>query len=342
MKTPVFVRQSDGVDAGLVTAAGELNVIATAQPGVDLGDVTLTAGVNNIGDVDVLIGGAVATANAGANGASVQRMTLATDDELNDDADATRIALEIIDDWDETNRAAVNPIAGQIGIAGGTGVDGATVPRVTLATNVGLPAGANNIGDVDVLTLPALPAGANNIGDVDVVTLPGALTGLAEDAAHITGDVGVEALAVHTDLASTLTGANGEYAPLVATRLGAVRTAIQPEAYIDSLGAYYLVVTAFTTVTTVGAAEIQPVAAQGVNNSIVLIDWIVSTDTAINAQFESDDSDAGITVQVFLSANGGWTSDHAAAWGETADNQALKLDVSAAATVSVQVRYFVR
>lgn len=35
-----------------------------------------------------------------------------------------------------------------------------------------LPAGNNNIGDVDVVSLPALPAGTNNIGDVDVVTLP--------------------------------------------------------------------------------------------------------------------------------------------------------------------------
>lgn len=35
-----------------------------------------------------------------------------------------------------------------------------------------LPAGSNNIGDVDVLTLPALPAGTNNIGDVDIVSLP--------------------------------------------------------------------------------------------------------------------------------------------------------------------------
>lgn len=35
-----------------------------------------------------------------------------------------------------------------------------------------IPAGTNNIGDVDVLTLPAIPAGNNNIGDVDVLTLP--------------------------------------------------------------------------------------------------------------------------------------------------------------------------
>ncbi len=35
-----------------------------------------------------------------------------------------------------------------------------------------LPAGTNNIGDVDVLSLPSIPAGNNNIGDVDVVSQP--------------------------------------------------------------------------------------------------------------------------------------------------------------------------
>lgn len=40
-----------------------------------------------------------------------------------------------------------------------------------------LPAGDNNIGNVDVLSLPALPAGSNNIGDVDVVSLPDVVIG---------------------------------------------------------------------------------------------------------------------------------------------------------------------
>lgn len=72
----------------------------------------------------------------------------------------------------------------------GTGVI-ATVGAVTAITNA-LPAGTNNIGDVDVLTLPvafnsgvtsattqrmvlatdvALPAGNNNIGDVDILSI---------------------------------------------------------------------------------------------------------------------------------------------------------------------------
>lgn len=36
-----FTKLTDGTDTGLITAAGELNVLATAQPGVDIGDVTI-------------------------------------------------------------------------------------------------------------------------------------------------------------------------------------------------------------------------------------------------------------------------------------------------------------
>jgi hypothetical protein len=99
-------------------------------------------------------------------------------------------SMSVIDDWDASDRAMVNPIVGQAGIAAGTGVDGATVPRMTLATNVGLPAGTNNIGDVDVLTLPALPTGTNNIGDVDVLTVPADPFGANADAAVAAGATG--------------------------------------------------------------------------------------------------------------------------------------------------------
>lgn len=37
--------------------------------------------------------------------------------------------------------------------------------------SVGLNAGTNNIGDVDVLSLPSLPTGTNNIGDVDIASI---------------------------------------------------------------------------------------------------------------------------------------------------------------------------
>lgn len=75
-------------------------------------------------------------------------------------------ALQIMDDWDETNRCAVNPISGQIGVQGGSGAVSGTTQRVVLATDVGLPAGTSNIGDVDVLTVggqtPAFGSGARS------------------------------------------------------------------------------------------------------------------------------------------------------------------------------------
>jgi hypothetical protein len=65
---------------------------------------------------------------------------------------------------------------------------------LTIDGSVGLNAGTNNIGDVDVLTLPALPAGTNNIGDVDVLTLPALPAGT-----NNIGDVDVLSIAAGTN-----------------------------------------------------------------------------------------------------------------------------------------------
>jgi len=92
----------------------------------------------SIGDVG-LDGGPISAANpmpiilpAGASTEAKQNVSNAS--------------LGIMDDWDESDRAKVNPIAGQAGIAGGSGVDGASVPRVSLATDIPLPAGTNVLG----------------------------------------------------------------------------------------------------------------------------------------------------------------------------------------------------
>lgn len=42
----------------------------------------------------------------------------------------------------------------------------------TVSITASLPSGDNNIGNVDIVTMPSLPAGGNNIGDVDIVTMP--------------------------------------------------------------------------------------------------------------------------------------------------------------------------
>src|SRR3989304_2317616 len=48
---------------------------------------------------------------------------------------AIQAAVEIIDDWDETNRAAVNLVAGQVAITAGAGAVAANTPRTTLASD---------------------------------------------------------------------------------------------------------------------------------------------------------------------------------------------------------------
>lgn len=57
----------------------------------------------------------------------------------------------------------------------GMKVDASGFAQVKVAA--ALPAGSNNIGDVDVLSLPALPSGSNTIGDVTVSSLPALPTG---------------------------------------------------------------------------------------------------------------------------------------------------------------------
>lgn len=111
-------------------------------------------------------------------------------------------------------------------LAANSGVDigDVTINNAGGASAVNIQDGGNSISvddnggsltvDGSVSLAAALPAGTNNIGDVDVLTLPGSLQGYAEDAAHATGDTGVQALAVRTDSPANKSGTDGDYEPL--------------------------------------------------------------------------------------------------------------------------------
>jgi hypothetical protein len=70
------------------------------------------------------------------------------------------------------------------------------------------------------------PLQVSNIGALysEVVAMPGGLTGHAEDDAHVTGDVGVESLAVRNDTLASLCDTDGDYAPLQVSDIGALYT----------------------------------------------------------------------------------------------------------------------
>lgn len=116
---------------------------------------------------------------------------------INTDTTAIAASASVMDDWDESDRAKVNLIVGQAGVQGASGAVSATTQRVVLATDVALPAGTNaigklaansgvDIGDVDVTSIAA---GDNNIGNVDIVTVPADPFGANGDAASATGSI---------------------------------------------------------------------------------------------------------------------------------------------------------
>lgn len=225
------VQLTDGTDLSQITAAGELMVLATAQPGVDIGDITVNNGAGsaavNIQDggnsitVDAeslplpagaatlaeqqtqttslqLIDNLVATPSTAysadpgvlvlgsvtgsaplytdgekdtisltltgdvrtfdqeaksqlisVNGslANIEALAFTINTNVGDIeilATAQAASLSVLDDWDESDRAKVNPIVGQAGVQGNTGVVTANTQRVVLATDVTppLPSGA--------------------------------------------------------------------------------------------------------------------------------------------------------------------------------------------------------
>ena len=78
------------------------------------------AGGTSVNPLVVSVTGSIAVTNTG---------TFAVQDS------AAETSLSVIDDWDEGDRAKVNLIVGQAGIAAGAGAVGVTVPRMTLASD---------------------------------------------------------------------------------------------------------------------------------------------------------------------------------------------------------------
>lgn len=140
-------------------------------------------------------------------------------------------SLSVLDDWDESDRAKVNLIAGQAGVAGGSGTVGATTQRVTLATDVALPTGDNTIGrtkitdGTTVATVRELGANdAMNVAIVDgsgnQITSFGGGTQYTEDDASVANPVGNQLIARRRDTLSSETTADGDVTALNSTAKG--------------------------------------------------------------------------------------------------------------------------
>lgn len=153
--------KQDTGNTSLASIDGKITAVNTGAVTIS---AALPAGNNNIGDVDV-------ASSALPTGAATETTLAAAAD-----------SLSVLDDWDETDRAKVNPIAGQAGVQGNTGTVSANTQRVVLATDVALPAGTNAIGKL------AANSGVD-IGDVDVTS---AVTGTLDHGANRDIDASAE------------------------------------------------------------------------------------------------------------------------------------------------------
>lgn len=207
---------------------------------------------------------------AGAVGATVPRTTLASDD-------PAVTALQILDDWDETDRAKVNPIAGQAGVQGASGVVTALTQRVVLATDVALPAGTNAIGKL------AANSGVD-IGDVDVTSVN---SFPAHDAAIAGNPLRVAGRAITADYTAVATG---DTADLIATILG--KQIVKLDAVPDLSWSYAAAAGGLVNTTGVTA---KAAAGAGVRNYVKSIQ-VINSHATISTEVLVRDGAAGTVL----------------------------------------------
>ena len=170
----------------------------------------------------------------------------------------TILADELVHATYGTGKAqAVKVLLGAAGtgvdMVGGTGVDGTGVPRVTLATNVGLPAGTAAIGKVKVtndagtVIDPVAAGSAAMAASVPVTIATDEAWIKAEDAAHSSGDKGVMALAIKKAVAAATSATDNDYVPLVVDADGNLYVSARPG------GVAYETVAASQTAQAIGA-----------------------------------------------------------------------------------------
>lgn len=175
---------------------------------------------------------------------------------------------------------------------------------VSAVLDTAIPAGTNNIGDVDVLSLPAIPAGTNNIGDVDIasiaagdnnignvdiVTMPDVTcVGKAAHDAAISGNpVRIGARAYNTSITSV---AADDTVDLIADKQGSlIVTPVKPREFIR---------TQVTNITNTTETTIVTAGGAGVFNDIV--GMIITNNSDVQATCTIKDSTAGTTRLKFL------------------------------------------
>lgn len=280
-KGEVYVKHTDAIP---VTDNGGLLSIDDGAGSITVdGTVGLSAGTNNIGDVDVLTVPAPLNLTGGGVEASALRVTIASDS----------TGLVSVDDNGST--LSIDDGAGSITVDG--------------TVSVNLNAGTNNIGDVDVLTVPA-PLNVTGNGTAAAalrVTLANDSTGLVAAAGTVAHDspatgnpFQVAGEARNADITAV---ANGDVARFITTLLGKIVT--YPWALPGSTWNYAAASGGITTTTGVTA---KAAAGAGIRNyitSIQVINGHASVDTDVQIR---DGASGTVLWREFAKSGGGGIS----------------------------------
>jgi hypothetical protein len=203
-----------------------------------------------------------------------------------------------------------------------------------------------------------IPLTTNSVGAL-YVTGAGGGSQYAEDAAHVSGDIGTIALVVRKDTAAQVAGTDGDYSALTNDASGRLHTnvGVIPAAEIstDSIGAADMTshmvertgAGSFTTLTpkfaVIDAAtggDNTLVAAVASKKIRVVSLYLVASGGANTARFESGASGTAKSGQMSIAANGILVLPYnPLGWFETGTNTLLNLELSAATSVDGGLTY---
>jgi hypothetical protein len=179
-----------------------------------------------------------------------------------------------------------------------------TVASVTAA----IPAGTNNIGDVDIASIAA---GDNNIGNVDIASIAA-------------GDNNIG----NVDLASAI--------PAGTNLIGSVAAGLSTSAIYDGTTA---LTPKFAIIDAATSGDNTLVAAVNPKKIRVLACFMVAAG-AVNARFESGAGGTALSGQMNLTTNSGFVLPfNPCGWFETASNTLLNLELSGAVSVDGSLVY---
>lgn len=240
-------------------------------------------------------------------------------------------ALQIMDDWDESDRAKVNPIVGQAGVAAGAGAVGATVPRVTLASD--------DPAVTDLAALEVLITGID--ADTDAIKTATQLIDDAiftDDAAYTIGTSKVMMIGAVVDDDSTDDADEGDAVVVRATPQRKLRTiAALDSAFMQSGNDQ--VTPKFAIIDAASSGDNTLVSAVASKKIRVLSLYLVAAGT-VTVRFEDGASGTAKSGQMNLVANTGFVLPfNPIGWFETTANTLLNLELSAAISVDGGLTY---